>query len=38
QDSLKEEERLKKQLRLRLAYAVFVQEALAEMATVKKNK
>lgn len=38
QDSLKEEEKLKKELRLRMAYAGFLQETVTEMAVKKKTR
>lgn len=38
QDSLKEEEKLKKELRLRLAMAGFLQETVTEMAVKRKTR
>ncbi|CAM9092745.1 unnamed protein product [Laminaria digitata] len=38
QDSLKEEEKLKKELRLRMAYAGFLQETVTAMAVKKKTR
>lgn len=38
QDNLKEEEKLKKQLRLRMAYAGFLQETVTAMAVKKKTR
>ena len=38
QDNLKEEEKLKKELRLRMAYAGFLQETVTAMAVKKKTR
>lgn len=38
QDNLKEEEKLKKELQLRLAYAGFLQETVTAMAVKKKSR
>lgn len=38
QDNLKEEEKLKKELRLRMAYAGFLQETVTAMAVKRKTR